>query len=394
MSPHPHTLKRNYIIATLMLLMILACGPLNRLQQFNRQNQLSLTTRTPVVKPGGVSISAAYGKIQTLPGYRLEIQHIIRQSADHFNPETMVGEYDAQGNIRFLAQNSDGQQNEVIVVDGITYVFDSAYEGWVKSNQSQLLDEISLADLKPVQSLIQLTTLSGTVPVEVGQETLFNRSATRYTIADTIASPGQTADTAPVELRGTLWLDDDTGAIVKSEIFFYEDADSFPTQEFLLEVSAIGDIDPITVPTPVVNPEAIAAATATAQAQFVLPGKLSYGEQQVTFEIVPEQVTLVGDTSTPRAEVWLTLRQLPESLNQGATISPFLEQLGQQLSLSIPEQNLVVPSDGFRLEARDDGNSTLNVVYAFNVDLGNFSHVELILSGQGNPMFAPVPVEK
>jgi hypothetical protein len=80
-----------------------------------------------------------------------------------------------------------------------------------------------------------------------------------------------------------------------------------------------------------------------------------------------------------------------------------LGQLREQLTLSIPERNLIVTSNGFRLADSGSQDLTgqdlagqeldLEVFYFFNADLEDFSHIELILSGQGNPLFAPVPVE-
>jgi hypothetical protein len=238
----------------------------------------------------------------------------------------------------------------------------------------------------------------------MGRETLLNQPVTRYAIADTVEAFGQEAASLPLDLRGTLWIDDETGAVIKSEIFLYERENSQPAQEFIMEISEIGQIAPLTAPTPIVDPTAIASATATAQVQVVLPAKLNYQGEAVSFEIIPLRVSQAPDSSPLRAEVQLILRQLPEAIFQETSFEPFLGQLREQLTLSIPERNLIVTSNGFRL-ADSDGpdlagqdhltteNHTLEVFYFFNADLEDFSHVELILSGQGNPLFAPVPVE-
>jgi hypothetical protein len=138
---------------------------------------------------------------------------------------------------------------------------------------------------------------------------------------------------------------------------------------------------------------AAATATATALVQTVLPAKLNYQGQPVDFEIVPLRVKQVPDSSPRSGEVRLVLRQLPDSLFQEASFEPFLAQLRERLTLSIPERNLIITSSGFRLEERDSKNRTLEVLYFFNADLEDLRYVELILSGQGNPIFAPVPVE-
>ena len=88
----------------------------------------------------------------------------------------------------------------------------------------------------------------------------------------------------------------------------------------------------------------------------------------------------------------LSLRQLPPDLALDTELKSFLTRLGQQLTLSIPKQNKIVKSDGFRVEDVDTQNNTVEVVYLFKTDLANFSHVELILSSSGNPLFMPVPV--
>jgi hypothetical protein len=63
------------------------------------------------------------------------------------------------------------------------------------------------------------------------------------------------------------------------------------------------------------------------------------------------------------------------------------------MTLSLPRDNLIITSGGFRLENSDAKNNRADVLYFFNADLEGFSHAELIISGKGNPLFAPVPVE-
>jgi hypothetical protein len=400
MSPHPQKPKQKFTIATLLwlmtlacILLALACGPLNRLQEFNRQNQKQLTGTTPASQNGNLNITDAYAKTQALPGYRFESRHIVQESAGHRIQQVIIGEYDIQGNAYILTQTPDDQESEVYLVDGNTYVYEPQYEGWVLS-ESQSVAEVSPIKLAPVQHLIQLTTQAGTAPVEMKQEILFNRPVTRYAIADTIQALGNELDHSAIDLRGILWIDDETGAVIKSETFLYENAGSLPTQEFVLAVSAIGDIEPITAPTPVIDPIAIAAATATAQVQLVLPAKLDYGGEPISFEIVPQRALQTPDPSPRRAEVQLVLRRLPGNLFLEPDLEPFLVQLRQQLTLSIPQRNLIVTSSGFELADSNAINRALNVSYFFNADLEDFNHVELILSGQGNPLFVPVPVER
>ena len=191
-------------------------------------------------------------------------------------------------------------------------------------------------------------------------------------------------------MRGTLWIDDETGALLKSEILLYEGENPQPTQEFVLEISEIGDIAPIEIPSPVIDPVAMVAATATAQAWTILQAVLDYRGQQISFEVIPLQVTQVPDSSPRQAEVQILLRQLPDHLF--TELEPFLAQLREQLTLSIPKRNLIVTSSGYRLENSHRDDQLVEVVYLFNADLEEFNHAELILSGTGNPQFVPVPV--
>ena len=162
----------------------------------------------------------------------------------------------------------------------------------------------------------------------------------------------------------------------------------------MLEVSTIGHVVPITIPAPIVDPIAIDLATATAQVKLALPAKLNYQDQEISFDIVPEHATQTPDSSPRRTEIQLVLRQLPDKLLQEADIEPFLVQLRQQLTLSIPERNLIVTSSGYRLLDWNAEEHVLSVAYYFNADLEDFRHIELVLSGQGNPLFVPVPVEE
>ena len=403
MSPPLGIQKQKSIVVTLLLLTTLACGSLERLREFNQQSQTSTTETAIAGHDRHLNITEAYEKSQALPGYRLENQHIGRDNAGNRTKQITSSEYDAQGNIHLVTQKPAGQQSEFYFVDGYTYEFEPQYEGWVNLGltpliEAQLVSKVPPASLKPVESIVQLLSQLGAAPTEMGRETLLNRPVTRYAIADTVEAFGKASATPPLDLRGTLWIDDETGAVIKSEIFLYEGENSQPAQEFILEISEIGQIDPITAPTPVIDPTAIASATATAQVQVVLPARLNYQGEAVSFEIIPLRVSQTPDSSPRRAEVQLILRQLPDAIFQETSLEPFLGQLREQLTLSIPERNLIVTSDGFRL-ADSDGpdlagqNLALEVFYFFNADLEDFNHVELILSGQGNPLFAPVPVE-
>ena len=88
----------------------------------------------------------------------------------------------------------------------------------------------------------------------------------------------------------------------------------------------------------------------------------------------------------------ILLRGLPDTVLQAENIDPFLTQLRQQLTFSIPKRNLIVTSSGYQFGSKNLDEKTISVSYFFNADLEDFARVELILRGQGNPQFAPVPV--
>lgn len=388
MSPHPQISRKKLIIATLLLLMTLACGPLYRLQEFNRQNQVTPTATSPTGKKNELNIAEAFAKTQTLPGYRFEHQHILRDNDDRQTNQLTSGDIDSWGNVHFVDQSPGGQAQEIFVVDDRVYEFSPEYQGWINSPEHPLIKNSSLVNLTSVKKIIQLTTHAGTVPIETKQETILNRQTTRYSVADTVQT-----DQTPVDLRGTLWVDDESGAIIKLDLFLYHNSDSLPAEEFVLAVNNIGNVDTITVPSPVVDPTTAAAATETAQSQLALPVKMNYQGEIIKFYIIPAQATRLLDSAPRQADVTLTLNRLPGNLFLEDSLDPFLAQLREQLTLSIPEQNLVVTSAGYQLVDRNPINRTIKVSYTFNADLENQTTIELIIAGPGNPLVVPVPVE-
>jgi hypothetical protein len=142
-----------------------------------------------------------------------------------------------------------------------------------------------------------------------------------------------------------------------------------------------------------IDPTAAAVATGTAQIQLALPARMNYRGEIIRFDVIPVQATRHLDSVPRQAEVALILNRLPGNLFLEESLDPFLAQLREQLTLSIPEQNLVVTSAGYQLTDRNPINRTIKVSYTFNADLENQSHVELIIAGSGNPIVIPVPVE-
>jgi hypothetical protein len=388
------------VLTALLLLILLACGPADRLREFNRQRQAA-ATGAAILDENNDLVAEAYRKMQRLPGYRLESRSIIQDGTGNRTVQVVVSEVDAQGNRHVLTQAGDGGQQEHYLVDGHTYVFEAQYDGWIEASSAgsaaaQPAGEALLTGPGSVGSVVQLLTEFATVPAKSGRETLDDRAATRYKLQYIVPEIAEAfgRDAAEIDLRGTLWVDDATGALLKSEILLYVDSTSLPAQEYLLEVSEIGRIEPIAVPTPVVDPAAIVAATATAEVWTVLNAKLDFRGESIRFELIPVEVRQVPDSSPRSAAMHITLRQVPQQIFSEGEQEPFLVQLREQLSLSIPERNLIITSSGFQPVDEDAQNQTLEVTYFFNADLETFGHVELIFSQPGNPYFVPVPVER
>lgn len=390
---------RNHPVIGILLLTLtfLACGPLDRLQTLNRRQQAA-ATGAALIGQNSRPVAEAYNRLQNLPGYRLEQRVTTRSNGYRFN-QVIVSEYDAGGNFYMRVQDTENRPQEFYYVAGHTYLFDPQYSGWVDAGTGtpaalQQIQGKAGAAITQVKLLSQI----GAIPVKAGQDTVQNRPAARYRLEHIVTQMAELFDgrpaNSPVDLRGMLWIDDETGALLKLELLLYEDTTSQPVQEFLLETSQIGQIEPITAPSPLVNPQAIAAATATAQAWTVLTVNLNFQNEPVSFELIPVQVKRVTNVSPRRAEVTLILRKLPGAFFASNALEQFLARLRQQLTLSIPKRNLVVTSSGLHLLESSPADRTVKVVYYFNADLEDFAHAELIIAGEGNPLFAPVPVKE
>jgi hypothetical protein len=381
-------------VTVALLMFILACGPLSQLQTLNQKGR-ALATGVAVVGQGDYAAFEAYQKLNQLPGYRLENRAIFRDSAGVRSVFTSLSEHDAQGNIHIVSLSPDGRQDETFLIAGQTYVFEPKYNGWV--NVTGVSGQTGQpAGVNQISRSIQLLAQFGAVPTPAGQEPIQGRPATRYKLEYIAAELAQALSnrpaTSPVKLQGTLWVDNQTGALLRSELLFYESDARQPSQEFFLEVSDIGAIAAIGPPAPIVNPEAVVAATATAQAWTVQQVNLNYKNTPVAFELIPLEAGQLSADPTPKAQVNIMLRRLPPDFNLNTDLEPFLKFLQQQLSLSIPRQNLVAPSNNFQLESADEQNDTAQAAYFFEVNLGDYNHVELIIANPGNPIFVAVPV--
>jgi hypothetical protein len=381
-----------------LLLLLLACGPLNRLQDFTRKGQV-LATGVAIMGEGNYLAFDAYENLQGLPGYRLEIRSSSRDQSGYLSNQITTSEHDAQGNVYTLTRTPAGRENEIYFVDGHTYVFEAQYNGWVELGTVTLAEAQqnsvgSPAGLSQTENFMQLLPQFGAVPTEAGHETIQDRAATRYELeyitAELAETFGNQVDVA-IDLQGTLWIDDQTRALLKSEILLYDNDTRQPRQEFLLEVTEIGNIEPIVAPEPVVNPAAIVSATATSQAWSLIQAELNYGGQPIFFELIPVQVSQATAGLDAGAEMQLILRQIPPNLLATET-ELFLTELGRQLSMSIPKYNMIIASDGFQITNVDSQTHSVEVIYLFKANLEDFSHVELVLASSGNPIFAPVPV--
>lgn len=379
--------KQWVLAAALLSVAALACGPWERLWEANRQQQAAATSAV-IIRHSSQVAATAYNNIESLPGYRLESRHLVRKAnTGGETSQVVIKTLDEVGNFHLQTESGDGVQSELYVVDGHTYRFDPEYQGWVDSGDGPPAAEISAID-----TMHRLTQF-GATPTQSGPETLNGRPATRYRLSYVVADMAELFDQelagAPFDLRGALWVDEESGALLKSELLLYEDETGQPAQEFLLEISDIGGVEPIAAPGPVVDPAAIVAATATAEAWTILEAAMIYQEEQISFELIPLEISPAPDAPSRRAGVKLLLRRLPEIIGD---LEPFLAQLQQQLSLSIPERNLVVGSSGYHLTTGGPTGRQVELVYFFEADLAGFDHAEVVFSGVGNPLFAPAPV--
>ncbi len=396
MQHRASTPKKYLLILLGALALNLACGWLARQQEQDRQREL-LATGAALIGEGSHLAADSYRRLKRLPVYQLESHTLLRSSAGQVTTHTTISRFH-HDDMHLLTQTPGGPQDEFYFVEGHTYTFAAQYGGWIDLGPvtpAEAYQNGQLAFWNPEWNPVPLLTQLGAVPILVGQETLHNRPVTRYelqyVLAEIAEQLGQPSGSPPVGVRGSLWIDDETGVLLKATVLFYENQADQPTRQYSLAVSQLGSVSPIGIPTPVVDPAASAAATATAQARSVLKARLTYGGEPITFEMIPLSVTAVPDTGDPQAQMQLILRQLPPDVLEAA--EPFLAQLQQQLQLSIPRRNLAVTSSDFRLQNSDPQQHQLNVLYFFAADLEDFNQVELIFTQPGNPLFVPVPVE-
>lgn len=381
------TVTVNRLILAGFLLMLLACAPVGGLLGFTQEQQAVATLET-LVNNGDFLALTAYQKLPKLPGYQLEARHTSHSPGGDSATRRITISVDETGNRHVINQTAAGQVIETYFVAGRSYFYSSQYQGWISPENSP-----AVAATLPLEEFPhQWFAVLGVVPTATGHEDIAARPATRYNLKyimpELTGALGQSA-AGPVNLQGTLWVDDETGAALKSEILLFEDSSRQPSQEFVLQITQVGGIEPISAPAPVVDPDGIVAATATAQAWSALRVTVQFEGQPVSFELIPAQIR--QDTADT-AEMALELKNLPPEIASGGVLEAFLVELGSQISLSIPQKNLTASSTHFQLTHTDPDSAAASVSYFFNARLEDFSHVELILSAGGNPVYAPVPV--
>jgi hypothetical protein len=383
-------------VLTLRLLTIvgvllgLACSPLDSVVSFTQRRQ-TLATAEAIVNQGDYLALNAADKLHKLPGYTLEGHHLSRDRDGNSASYQLTITQDAAGNSHTIQQMPTGQRYEMYMVAGSHYYFDPLQQGWVTSEGGSEPANTLQANF-PLPWLRQM----GAVPMEAGQETIAGRPAIRYNLnfvtPQLLNALDGTITAAPGKTQGTIWVDEETGALLKFEMLFFESNNSTqPEQEFKLEVSQVGGIAEIDAPAPppASGPLLVPAATATAQARAALQVTVTFQGQPITFSLIP---VAVQQTSPDSATLQLILQQLPAPLLSEPQLSAFLQMVGAQLTLSIPQKNLTTTSNTFQIEATNPDLAEMQVSFLFNADVLEFEHVELIVSGNGNPIFAPVPV--
>jgi len=384
------------------LLLGLACTLPTQLVTLDKPVEESPATKIAGLNRNHQLATEAYAKIDTLASYRQEIQQRLLEPDGGSAEIMLIKERDAAGNLHLTLNSAAGQPQEIYIVEGQAYSYDSDYEGWVAvalpatNGLGQWLGQRGIGaefNENPAQILAQF----GAVPGQASQGTWAGRPARYYELAhimtEMAAAFDQPIDSLVLNLKGGLWIDEATGALLKSEFALIEEATGQERQHYRLELTEINILPAITLPGPVVDPAAIVAATATAQVWTNLVGEMNFRGTPVTFELIPLTASQRPDSSPLQAEVQILIRQLPDHILRPDNIDPFLTQLRQQLTLSLPRRNLIVTSSGYQGEQVNPETSSLTVVYTFNADLEDFDRAELIFAGPGNPQFAPVPVE-
>jgi hypothetical protein len=380
---------------------LLGCSLLSRLVVKDKPVEPLAITAIASRAPASQPVAAAYERIASLPGYRLEREHVIMGPEQSELSLVVIERHDATGNVHLVRQTTDAPAYERYLVAGRSYEFARAYQGWVKV-ESTAGAEPGLQDTlagglaipaDPVQVLAQFGAAPGLSRPAVWHGRPANHYSLHQILDEGVAGFTRPSDTA-LSLSGALWVDQASGALLQSEITLTELTTGRLWQKHRVNLTDIGSVAPLSQPSPVVDPAAIVAATATAQSWSLLAGQMTYRGTPVTFEVIPLRVSQLAGASPLQAEADLMIRQLPDTILLAGNIDPFLAQLRHQLTISIPERNLIVTSSDYQLASIDqEAEATIRVRYTFNVNLEDFAWVELILAGPGNPQFAPVPVE-
>lgn len=377
-------------LVTIAVFSTLTCGALLRLPNLTPSDSSNLATRLAVLAEGQQLTSQAYNNLQRLPSYRLESQLMLRDPSGTELTQRVIHTYDEWGNIHTVVLLPTGLPVEMYYINGNTYVYREASQGWIDlgaispmaAQHQDYLPPVGLLD--GVAAPVAVLTQVGLTPIETGRESLNGRVVTHYRLtaltADLVQQMGHDVTDPTHNVNGSLWIDDRTGALLQAEFSF--NSDDRGQQSYRLEVSDIGQVTAFTIPTPLVDPEINVAATATAQAMLALDVSMDYNGQALNFILTPVSVASFSPT---QAEM-LVLVSPPPAIETES----FLEVLRGNLRLSLPTQNLVVTSTGFRLDSRE---SQLSVYYTFDVDLTGLDRVELLVAGRGNPLLAPVIVE-
>lgn len=397
------TFQKKLLISTAALFLLgLACTLPAQFTERARPPEDIPATKIALISRNHQLAAEAYTKIERLPSYRLVSSYSLADANGTLASVSLTKEIDSVRNAHTWWVSAAGHTTELYFIDGHSYQFDPDSGGWVD------LGGLSPEEVYRQQSDFEtrfgafenpapLLGQFGVVPSLVNQATWANRPAQQYELepltTELAAAFDQPAAEFPLELSGSLWIDEATGALLKSEITLHDPQTRQARQQHRLEISEIGTIGPITLPGPVADPAASVAATATAQVWTILEGVLNFRGTPLTFELIPLTVRQLDNSSPLVAEVQVIIRQLPDYLGQAGTVDPFLAQLRQQLRLSIPQRNLIITSSGYQLVQQNTAEKSLEVTFSFNADLETFDRVEFMFAGQGNPQFAPVPVE-
>ena len=101
-------MKWRIVMMAGFVIVLLACGPLDRFRP-TTPPPTATASETTLLRANSQLIARAYQVIETLPGYRLETRHLVRDEAGQLISQVIITKaYDPAGNLYSRSQARDG----------------------------------------------------------------------------------------------------------------------------------------------------------------------------------------------------------------------------------------------------------------------------------------------